>query len=452
MPQLRVCLQSQTPLVRLLRDVPFGTDLDDLQEEKDYLVSPGGVTRMLRGLSQRLESRGRIAPATWVSLAKEPARLGWGKRHLEFLSLPPADMEQYAQAKSLFWNELHGLRPTGSAEEVSSGLRALGLAVARRSGELHERSAFDLFYTHDFQLLECGAALPEGIPRVFRWHGPMRRMGEPMRAYVARRLEAYDAVIVSTASYARELRSWGVRAPIHASYPYLDESRRRVVTEGDLAAFDERHGLSASDVVFVVVARMDPIKCQDVAVRALGRIARLAPDAKLMLVGGGGFSAGRQGLGLTGATDHRASLEALAQELGIRDRVVFTGGVSDAELDVAITRSRAVVLPSAMEGFGLAAVEGWLYGKPALVSRGCGVAELVDDGENGFSFEAGDDAALAQAMLALARNEDAARIMGVEGRRSARQCHLDRGADDVWAILKATADRDATWQPPSRRR
>lgn len=451
MPQPRLCLQTQTPLVRLLRDVPPGTDLNDLEEEKDYLISPGGVTRMLRGLAQRLEKRSRIAPATWVSLAREPARLRWGKRRLDLVGLPAPEMDRYGVAKNLFWNELHGLEPAGTPEDVAHGLRVLGRAIAGRSRELHREHAFDLFYTHDFQLLECGRELPAGVPRVFRWHGPMRRISRAMREYMARCLDEFDAVIVSTREYARELRSWGVRAPIFDSYPYLDESRRRVVTDADVDAFNARHGLAASDVVFVVVARMDPIKCHDVAIRALARIASKVPHAKLVFVGGGGFSGGRQGLGLTHAADHRTRLGSLATDLGVRDRLVFTGGVSDAELDVAITRARAVVLPSALEGFGLAAVEGWLYGKPALVSRGAGVSELVKDGENGYSFDPGDDLLLARAMLALSRDEDLARSLGAEGRLAARACHLDRGADDVWAILRAAMDRDPAWEHPAKR-
>lgn len=406
---------------------------------------------MLRGLSIRLEERGRIAPATWISLAREPARLSWGRGRLEFVSMPAQEMDRYAAGKSAFWDELHGLAGPASPPLVEEGLGLLGRAIAGRCRELHDAEPFDLFYTHDFQLLTSGRELPAGVPRVFRWHGPMRRMSDPMRAFVARALNEYDAVIVSTQGYARELRSWGIRAPVHASYPYLDESRR-VVTDQDVEAFNAKHGIASDDVAFVLVARMDAIKSQDVAIRALARIARKAPQARLVLVGGGGFSGGRQGLGLGQATDWRASLEALARELGVSDRVTFTGGILDAELDVAFSRARAVLLPSVLEGFGLAAIEGWLNGKPALVSRGAGVAELVKDGENGFTFDPGDDQTLAQCMLLLARSEDQARLMGSEGRRTARLCHLDRGADDVWSILRGVLQPTGRWEHPAKRR
>ncbi|HET6403528.1 MAG TPA: glycosyltransferase family 4 protein [Candidatus Thermoplasmatota archaeon] len=408
---------------------------------------------MLRGLSGNLEAKGRARVAAWVSMSTESASLKWGARSLEFVSLPPEEQQQYAAAKAALWEEIHGLRSEAAdAGEVAGGLKLLGRAIGARCRALHEERPFDLFYTHDFQLLELGAELPRGVPRVFRWHVPVRPMPQAMRSYVARALDEYDAVIVSTQAYAEELHRWGVRAPVHASYPYLDESRRRVVTQTDVDAFDARFALKGDDVVFTLVARMDPMKSHDVAIRALARIAEREPRAKLVLVGGGGFSGGRQGLGLPHAGAWRESLTRLALELGVADRVVFTGGLTDEELDVAVTRSRAILLPSVLEGFGLAAIEGWLYGKPVLVSRGAGVAELVEEGMNGYTFEPGDDATLASAMLRLARDAEEAQLLGEEGRRTARVCHLDRGASDVWSILRGVLDARRDRVPSWRRR
>lgn len=407
---------------------------------------------MLRGLARRLEQVGRIAPASWVSLARDAARLRWGRGRIDLVALEDAALERYASAKSALWDELHSGEPRAPAATIGEGLRLLGEVIGARTRDMHDEAPFDIVYTHDFQLLDAARHLPPGVPRVFRWHVPVRPVSADTRRYVVDALDSYDAVVVSTHSYAETLREWGVRVPVHASYPYLDESRRRVVTDEDVAAFDARHGLEERDVAFVLVARMDPIKSHDVAIRALARIRDAAPRAKLVLVGGGGFSGGRQGLGLSTAGDWRAELEQLALLLGVRDRVVFTGGVTDAELDVAITRARAILLPSALEGFGLAPVEGWLYGKPALVSRGAGVAELVRDGENGLAFDPGDDEALAAAMLRLANDEDDARRMGAEGRRSARACHLARGADDVSRVLEGAIEKGARRDLPARRR
>lgn len=431
----------------MISDAPAGTNLARLHEGTDYLASPGGVTRMLGGLTRRLLATQRLRSVDWLSLSRAPASLALDEdARLEYVALAPEDVQPYAKAKGALWDWVHGI-PSGAQADpaaVEAGLARLAHAMAERTRALHAEDPYDVAYVHDFQLLEMGTRLPLDVPRVFRWHIPVPPLSGPLRSYVARRLDAFDAVIVSTRRYAAELRRWGVRTPVHATYPYLDETRRRVVTETDLAAFDERWGLGPDDVVFLVVARLDPMKSQDVAIRALARLARAHPSARLLLVGGGGFSAGRQGLGMPHATRWREHLEALARDLGVADRVVFTGGIPDDELDVAYTRSRAVLLPSSIEGFGLAPVEGWLFGRPVVVSHGAGVAELVRHGENGFLFHPGDDAALARSMAALAKDQDAADAMGRDGRACAKACSLRRGADDVWEVLRGVIGPSAS--------
>ncbi|MHB8604564.1 MAG: glycosyltransferase, partial [Thermoplasmatota archaeon] len=98
-----------------------------------------------------------------------------------------------------------------------------------------------------------------------------------------------------------------------------------------------------------------------------------------------------------------------------------------------------------LEGFGLSIVEGWVHERAALVSRGAGVAELVRDGENGFTFAPDDDAALARHMLALASDADLAARLGREGRRTAQECSLARGSAHIWKILDDLSARK-TWE------
>lgn len=460
MRQPRLCLHTQTPLVRFLRDsgpAMEGRPLASFAEGTDYAPTPGGVTRMVQALLGRLVRERRVRDPAWISLASHgPSRVLLGEgRTFEQVRLPVEARDRYAAAKGALWNAIHGLPPAeGRApdpDEVDAGLSLLSAAMAKRTAELHARDAFDLLYTHDFQLLPLAARLPPRVPRLFRWHVPVTRLPPALERGVVRALDKYDAVIVSTPGYAAALREAGVRVPVHASYPYLDETRCRVVTSEDVEAFDARWGLQPDDVVFVVVARLDPMKSQDVAIRALARIRREHPEARLLLVGGGGFSAGRQGLGMTHAGEWRGELERLARSLGVEDRVTFAGGVPDEELDVAYTRARAVLLPSRIEGFGLAPVEGWLYGRPVVVSAGAGVAEIVRHGENGYVFEPGRDDRLADHLRALASDEERALAMGRRGRSSARACSLRRGADDVWEVLRRARRRTAEGASPAWR-
>lgn len=441
MDQLKLSIFTQTPAVRFVRDEPdhpLPPLLSSYREGTDYLPSPGGVTRMVQAFLRRARETRRLRAATWYALGSAgPDRVRLARDTVfEQARLARGEQGRYARAKAAVWEAIHGI-PGGTQanpRDVAAGLDLLSETMARRAARSPEGSP-DACYAHDFQLLPLARHLPSGLPRVFRWHVPVAGLDSALRDYAVRCLNRYDAVIVSTQGYASTLHAWGVEAPIHAAYPYLDERRSRPVVAESVAAFEERHGLAATDTLFLTVARLDPMKRQDLAIRAFARIARRSPGVKLMLLGGGGFSAGRNGLGLPHATAWRDHLLGLARDLGVADRVIFTGGVDDDELDIAYTRARAVLLPSSIEGFGLAAVEGWLYGKPVVVSDGAGVSELVEDGVNGYRFASGDEVALAHHMRRLADDPALARELGDVGRGTAQVCHARVGADDVWTIL-----------------
>jgi glycosyltransferase involved in cell wall biosynthesis len=77
--------------------------------------------------------------------------------------------------------------------------------------------------------------------------------------------------------------------------------------------------------------------------------------------------------------------------------VRFTGRVSDARLSELVRSSRAIVV-TAIEEFGIAAVEGQAAGRPAIVPDAGGGRETVLEGETGAFYAAGDPASLATAV------------------------------------------------------
>src|SRR5208282_6333858 len=98
------------------------------------------------------------------------------------------------------------------------------------------------------------------------------------------------------------------------------------------------------DPFVLVVGRMDPMKGQDRALRAFAKLRRRLPGLRLVLVGNGSFSGSAQGLALSKSGRWRKALEELASELGISEQVVFTGHVSQTELDALYERCLFTVL------------------------------------------------------------------------------------------------------------
>jgi glycosyltransferase involved in cell wall biosynthesis len=129
--------------------------------------------------------------------------------------------------------------------------------------------------------------------------------------------------------------------------------------------------------VLLCVARLEPQKGVDVAIRALPRIA----EGTLVVLGEG---------------SGRASLEELARGLGVAERVHLPGRVPDVA--AWLRRASLLVHPVRWEGFGLAVLEAMLAGLPVVATRVSSLPELVADGETGVLVPPDDPVALAAAV------------------------------------------------------
>ena len=83
-------------------------------------------------------------------------------------------------------------------------------------------------------------------------------------------------------------------------------------------------------------------------------------------------------------TSHTRTLKQIATELGIANRVYFTGFIDDRELFSTYAHAKAYVQTSIREPFGLGPLEAQSYGAPAVVWGDAGVKETVLHGETGF--------------------------------------------------------------------
>ena len=113
-------------------------------------------------------------------------------------------------------------------------------------------------------------------------------------------------------------------------------------------------------------------------------------DAKVEIVGGG---------------DQKRNLEHLAVELGIADRVHFTGYVTDEELREAYHRATVFAMPSIAELQSIATMEAMASALPVVAANAMALPHLVHDGENGYLFEPANPDDLAAKLRAGARGD-----------------------------------------------
>jgi glycosyltransferase involved in cell wall biosynthesis len=443
--KLDICINSQTPLFQFLappgsREVPSPeepVDLARLEEGVDYQLSPGGVTRMVYPLVKRLLSGGTLEHAHWVSLNPVGPRVVLaGGLTLHNIALGSERMGGYGKTKEAIWSTVHGLAAPEASEDLFwsdefSEYAFYNRATSERMRKLDARFDFDLFYVHDFQQMPVGRMLDTLKPKIFRWHIPFdaARIPENWRSLFVSYLDSYDVVVVSSDRYRAALKTLGYRGKSLRMYPYVDPREFARPGRREAEATCARWGVRPDDRVVLVVARMDPAKAHDRALRAVARLLPRYPHLRLVLVGNGSFSGARGGLGLSKSAKWKAHLESEARRLGISERVIFAGHVPQAALDCFYERALFTVLPSVNEGFGLVVVESWLHRRPALVTERAGIAELVRDGENGILFDPDDIPSLARKMRALIDDQGglAARLAR-NGAVTARACSLASAA------------------------
>ncbi len=104
---------------------------------------------------------------------------------------------------------------------------------------------------------------------------------------------------------------------------------------------------------------------------------------------------------VVGDGDQRRNLEKLATELGLADRVHFTGRVSDEELRRHLTEASMFVIASIAELQSIATMEAMASGLPIIAADAMALPHLVHHGENGFLFQASNDRELADAMTTV---------------------------------------------------
>jgi glycosyltransferase involved in cell wall biosynthesis len=133
-------------------------------------------------------------------------------------------------------------------------------------------------------------------------------------------------------------------------------------------------------------------KCPDHAVRAMALVVQQVKAARLVIAGR------RDDAG------YERELRALVAKLGLEASVEFRFDLSEEAKRSLIGESRIVVLPSAVEGFGIVAVEANALGLPVVASTG--VPEgAVRDGVNGLRYPFGDIPALASRIVQLLQDD-----------------------------------------------
>jgi phosphatidylinositol alpha-1,6-mannosyltransferase len=270
------------------------------------------------------------------------------------------------------------------------------------------RAASDILIVGHAHLLNITSWLPACLaPRRWAWVHGLEVWGEQAKRWTDR-LNQMD-LLISVSSFTKEqIRMAGVHRPIEVVPNCVDVEAFRPTNTPEKIRRDE----------ILICGRMDSaerdkghealFRCLPLVERALGR------TVFLRVVGDG---------------SDRPRLEILAEQLGVRDRVLFVGRLPRAALLEAYQHCGVFCMPTRVdrvergywngEGFGIVYVEAAACGRPVIASREGGAPETIVAEETGLLVNPRSIPEIAEAIVAVLSDPQKADNMGAHGRQLA---------------------------------
>lgn len=357
----------------------------------DHAAEVGGAEKSLCELIAHLD-RERFAPvimhlpdAEWLKYARD---IGAELRP----SIPPSDLYD-AKRTDLGGGPLAGARRLVEAmpplTTLWSELGAVGPSIVHtNSTKMH--------------LMAGSAARLRRLPVI--WHMRDLMTDPGAQGWLRRAVEMiHPEVIAISEAVAGQFDGMPCNVRVVPNGIPIDRFTPGPAPEG----LREDLGLPEGVSVACVVGRLTPWKGHRTLLRAWPEVTARIPDAHLLVVGEVAFW----------EDGYDEQLRALADDLGVADRVVWAGFREDVP-DV-LRLADLLILASTDEPFGRVVIEGMAAGLPVVATASGGVPEIVVEGETGLLVPPEEPSPMGEAIAQVLSDPPLARAMGEVGRERA---------------------------------
>jgi len=129
-------------------------------------------------------------------------------------------------------------------------------------------------------------------------------------------------------------------------------------------------------------------------------------------------------------------MKSLAYELGIQNRVTFTGALSHTDLLTHMSECDIFILPSIDEAFGVVYLEAMSFKKPVIGTEGEGICDILKDNFNGLLVKPRNVESIKSKLELLINSEDLRNKLGNNGYNTAKELTWERNASETINIYK----------------
>ena len=304
----------------------------------------------------------------------------------------------------------------------------------------------DLIYSRSFNCwLEVFLSQLSGVPLVLEINGleqdEAELMGKRLPSPVPKRLRTaanvflfrFPSGIITVTDMLRKIlvNEYSISQEIISVVP--NGANTELFKPLDQLESKMKLGLDLNKRYICYMGSLEPWQGIEYLIMSFPGILGTINSATLLIVGGGLL---------------RKKLEVLSGELGIRDKIVFTGSVPYTEVPTYINASDVCVAPfthTRNEKIGLSALKIYEYlacGKSIVASDIKGVGDLLTETNTGIAVKPEDVNELAKAIIELLSNEKLRTEMGKRGVKVVMERHNWKLAtDSVYDILKKACER-----------
>ncbi len=161
-------------------------------------------------------------------------------------------------------------------------------------------------------------------------------------------------------------------------------------------------GINPEDYLVAVIGDINERKAQDYAILAVKAASQKIPNIKLLLIG-------------RDSNEFKKKLEQLISELGLYDKVIFTGHRND--IFQIYPYFKVLLMTSLYEAFGRATIEAMAARVPVIGRNSGGTKEILQDGITGYLVSPEDPLEMGEKIIKLYENPGLAKKMGDNGRK-----------------------------------
>jgi len=211
--------------------------------------------------------------------------------------------------------------------------------------------------------------------------------------------------VTSISSYLKDktVVDFGISRPIEVIPNFVNCDVYTPIAEEELRTRARSKFAKPHEAIFIHLSNFRPVKRVVDVVKVFAQVVREVPS-QLILVGDG---------------PDRSAAEWLAHDLKINDKIHFLGKLD--RVNELLPIADLMIMPSALESFGLAALEAMACKVPTIATRVGGVPELIEDGVTGLLYAVGDVDGMAQGAISLLKDRARLDAMRDAARKDAQK-------------------------------